>query len=97
VLGDYVKPQFSAEHLMGLDPHDTIVRMTFAGRTETPFSMATMKPPEITLDTQEIIHQIRQQSRSRYARPAAEVDDALARTPASTTPASEAKHDSFYG
>jgi hypothetical protein len=76
VLAKEFYPAFGASDLINLPNHHIVLKLLIDGAPSEPFSAFTLPPrPKSTSYKEEIINQ----SRTRYARPRREVEQALAR------------------
>jgi hypothetical protein len=76
-LAPFVRPEHSSDDLLNLDRFLAIVKMQLEGRTLPAFSLDTVEPvtpPEDALDRKQ---RIVDASRTRYARPRAEIEAEL--------------------
>ena len=77
-LAPFVRPQFSGDDLLNLDRFNTAVSMQLDGQTLPAFSMVTHTPPMPLADGEARIGRIVENSRTRYGRFKAEVDQDIA-------------------
>lgn len=75
-LVKYFEPVFNESDLINIDNHHAYAKLLINGATTMPFNIATEDTPESSLDEAE---KLRELCRQKYARPRAEVEEAMSK------------------